>query len=134
MSQSIFAGSWYDLGNGWRMRMDGCHYEGEKPHVHVYDEDGVEVASENLDGTSSHGSSLNDLPNSIKKRVKDHPTYKKKREKVEKRSNIIVENVKKIQHAIDTGAEVVVIGGITISICVILDWAAKLGLVFLFAF
>lgn len=133
MSQSVFAGTWYDLGAGWRMRIDGPHYDGGKPHVHVYDDGGEEVASENLDGTSSHGSSLDDLPNSVKRRVKDHPGYKRKKEKVKKRSNIIINNVDRIQHAIDTGAEVVVIGGFAISICVILDWAVKVGLIFLFA-
>lgn len=133
ISQPIFAGKWYDLGSGWKMRIDGPHYEGGKPHVHVYDGDDDEIAVENLDGTSSHGSSLDDLPNSVKKRVKEHPEYKRKKGKVKERSSIIINNIARIQDAYDAGKDVVIIGGLVFSVYLILDWAAKLGLIFLFA-
>ncbi len=132
VSQPIFAGKWYDLGSGWGMRIDGPHYEGGKPHVHVYNGDD-EVAAENIDGTPSHGSSLDSLPNSVKERVKEHPGYKRKKGKVKERGSIITNNAGRIQDALDAGRDVVIIGGIAFSVFVLLDWAAKLGLLFLFA-
>lgn len=85
-----------------------------------------------MDGTSSHGSSLDDLPNSVKKRVKEYPEYKRKKKSTKSKASFILYHIDEIKDAIEAGAEVAVVGGMTISICVILNWAMKLGLMFLF--
>ena len=126
--QSVFAGygEWYDLGSGWRMRIDRGTSK-SKPHVHVNNGD-EDVAVENLDGTPSHGSSLDDLPKSVKKKVKEHPEYKKKKKHNEKKTNFIFENLDTIRDAIEIGKEVITVGGVVFSISVIIDWITKLGL------
>ncbi len=114
------------------MRLDNPHYEGGKLHVHVY-KDGNEIASENMDGSPSHGSSLDSLPSKVKERVKNHPQYKRKKGKIKERRSIIENHVPQIQNAINEGREYIIIGGMAISVCVLLEWAAKVGLIFLFA-
>ena len=48
-------GSWIDLGKGYRMRLDTPEHNGNpKYHVHVY-KGNKEIASENADGSASHG-------------------------------------------------------------------------------
>ena len=67
--------SWVDLGKGWRMRLDTPESNGNpKYHVHVY-KGNKEVASENADGTPSHGKTLNDVTD---KKIRDKKKSNKK--------------------------------------------------------
>ena len=80
--------SWVDLGKGYRMRLDTPEHNGNpKYHVHVY-KGNKEVASENADGTPSHGKTLNDIPDKkLRDKVKSNKKwkdFKKKQEKLSK--------------------------------------------------
>jgi anti-sigma28 factor (negative regulator of flagellin synthesis) len=73
------------LGGGWKFRVDPPHTGSDtgKYHVHV-NYGNKEVGSEAVDGSKSHGDNMNNVPNSVKKKVKNHPEYKKGQEKQKK--------------------------------------------------
>jgi hypothetical protein len=77
---------WVDLGAGWKMAVDTPDYAENigKMHVHVYNEKG-QIGVENVDGTPSHGSiGLDNVPKSVKEKVRDHQEYKKAQKKQKK--------------------------------------------------
>lgn len=76
------AGEWQDLGKGYKFRVDEPHTGPDtgKYHVHV-NEGNVEIGSEGVDGSESHGDHMNNVPNSIKKKIKNHPEYQKGKKK-----------------------------------------------------
>ena len=51
------SGQWYDLGGGWRFRVDG---------------------------TASHKDHMNKIPKKVKEKIKKHPEYKRGKEKQKK--------------------------------------------------
>ena len=76
---------WIDLGAGYRFRIDTPETNGNPNyHVHVY-KNNKPVASQNVDGTKSHGSTLNDIgSSSIKKKIESHSKYKDAQNKQKK--------------------------------------------------
>lgn len=74
------SGQWIDLGGGWKFRVDGPHTGTDtgKYHVHVEGRKGNKTVkgSEGVDGSKSHGDHMNDIPDSVKEKVKKHPKYK----------------------------------------------------------
>ncbi len=81
-------GSWIDLGKGYRMRLDTPEHNGNpKYHVHVY-KGNKEIASENADGSVSHGKTLDDISDKkVKEKVKSNKKwkdFKKKQSKLSK--------------------------------------------------
>lgn len=80
----LAAGQWQDLGNGYKFRVDGPHTGPDtgKYHVHV-NKGNTEIGSEGVDGSASHGDHMNNVPNSVKEKVKNHPEYKKGQKKQE---------------------------------------------------
>lgn len=88
MSVNGRANQWIDVGSGYRFRIDTPESNGNPNyHVHVY-KNGKQVASQNVDGTKSHGSTLNDIGSSkIKKKIESNSKYKdaqKKQNKLKK--------------------------------------------------
>lgn len=70
-------GQWHSLGKGRRARVDRPGSKDSKPHVHV--EKGGTKATENVDGTNSHGTNMDKkkVPKDIQKKVKNLKDYKK---------------------------------------------------------
>jgi len=88
ITNSVFAassGKWIDLGQGWKFRVDPPHTGSDtgKYHVHVNYKN-KEVGSEGVDGSKSHNDNMKNVPNSIKKQIKNHPEYKKAQQKQKK--------------------------------------------------
>jgi hypothetical protein len=73
------------LSKGWSFRVDrpDSRYVEMKPHVHVLN-NGSEIGSENVDGTSSHGRSLAGVPKEIKDKVRNSSDYKKGQQELKK--------------------------------------------------
>jgi hypothetical protein len=83
-SNSSAASSWVDLGSGYKARLDSPHGTANpKYHVHVY-KNGKQVGAENMDGTKSHGTTLGNVPNTIKKKLKSTTAYKNHKKKHDK--------------------------------------------------
>lgn len=96
----LAVGQWQDLGGGYKFRVDGPHTGTDtgKYHVHV-NKGNNEIGSEGVDGSKSHGDNMNNVPNSVKKKIKEHPEYKraqKKQEELEKAKKEIKEKNLKI--------------------------------------
>ncbi|WP_242267294.1 hypothetical protein [Bacillus cereus group sp. BfR-BA-01518] len=80
-SNSSAASTWVDLGGGYKARLDGVHGTANpKYHVHVQ-KNGKDIGAENMDGTKSHGMTLKNVPEKVKKKLKAHPEYKKHKKK-----------------------------------------------------
>ena len=83
-SVMVFAGGeWYPLSpKGWRFRIDppNAGYDQQEYHVHV-EYKGKEVGTESVTGKTSHGRTLKDVDNKIKKQIKDHKKYKDAKKK-----------------------------------------------------
>jgi len=79
------SGQWQDLGGGYKFRVDPPHTGTDtgKYHVHV-NKGNQEIGSEGVDGSASHGDNMNNVPNSVKEKVKKHPEYEKGKKKQEK--------------------------------------------------
>jgi hypothetical protein len=83
-SPVIAASQWSDAGNGYKWRIDTPHGKANpKYHVHV-NKGNKEVGSQNVDGTKSHGKTLNAVPKSVKKKIESHPKYKEAQNKQKK--------------------------------------------------
>jgi hypothetical protein len=82
LKQARGYGQTHDLGQGWKARVDKpkAGAKEQKPHVHVYK--GKVEGIENVDGTKSHGKTLNEVgvPKSIQKKAKALKDYKKGQE------------------------------------------------------
>lgn len=80
------SGQWYDLGGGWRFRVDGPHNDNAnaKWHVHVENTRTGVKGSEGVDGTASHKDHMNKIPKKVKEKIKKHPEYKRGKEKQKK--------------------------------------------------
>lgn len=80
------SGQWQDLGGGWRFRVDPPHTENSnaKWHVHVENTKTGVKGSEGVDGTASHGDHMNNIPKKVKDKIKNHPEYKKGKDKQKK--------------------------------------------------
>ena len=96
------SGSWNDLGGGWRFRVDPPHTENSngKWHVHVENTRTGVSGSEGVDGSASHGDHMNNIPNKVKEKVKNHPEYKKGKDK-QKKLDKAVEEIKQKDLKID---------------------------------
>jgi len=72
-------GQTHDLGQGWTYRVDRPAGGEAKPHVHVDNNRSNIHGAENVDGTPSHGKTLNGskVPKDVQKKVKGSPDYKK---------------------------------------------------------
>ena len=70
-------GQWHDLGKGWKARVDRPHTGAGKPHVHV--EKGKVKGVESVDGSKSHGKTLDSagVPKDIQKKARNLKDYKK---------------------------------------------------------
>ena len=150
-----------DLGGDWEMRIDrpAPTHPGSKYHVHVYhkDDEGNKCA-ENVDGTPSHGTTLDDchlrIPKRIIKAARNHPEYEKAARKQEKRAERQeffrrnkrrieaflqewVENSQEwiddhygdIETALAVANVTITIAGFVFPAVKILNWASKLGIV-----
>lgn len=72
-------GQTHDLGKGWTYRVDKPSSDNAEPHVHV-DNDKLNIHGvENVDGTPSHGKTLDGskVPKDVQEKVKDLKDYKK---------------------------------------------------------
>lgn len=88
------SGQWQTLQpKSWRFRVDGPHNDGgrqdtQKVHVHV-EYQGKEVAAEGVDGSVSHGYTMDKgqngqrVPKHVQDQIKNHPEYKKGKKKQE---------------------------------------------------
>lgn len=72
-------GQTHDLGKGWTYRVDKPSSDNAKPHVHVDNNSKNIHGVENVDGTPSHGKTLDGskVPKDVQKKVKDSKDYKK---------------------------------------------------------
>lgn len=85
---------WIDLGKGYKMRLDSPEPTGNpKYHAHVY-KGSKEIASENADGTKSHGKTLDDIPN---KKAREKAKSNSKWKDYKKKQSKLSEAVKKIK-------------------------------------
>jgi hypothetical protein len=92
-SPVIAASPWFDAGNGYKWRLDTPHGKANpKYHVHV-NKGNKEVGSQNVDGTRSHGKTLNAVPKSVKKKIESHPKYKEAQNK-QKKLNVATHKIK----------------------------------------
>jgi hypothetical protein len=81
--EAASSGVWQDLGGGWRFRVDGPHNDKANANWHVHAENKKlgKDGSEAVNGKKSHNDHLNDVPNKVKKKIKNHPEYKKGQKK-----------------------------------------------------
>ena len=83
-----------DLGKGYSMRLDSPEPNGNpKYHAHVY-KGKKEVASENADGTKSHGKTLDDIPD---KKAREKAKSNSKWKDYKKKQSKLSEAVKKVK-------------------------------------
>lgn len=77
-------GQWHNLGQGWRARVDRAHAGAGKPHVHV--EKGSVKGVESVDGTKSHGKTLDNagVPKKVRDKARALSDYKKGKEELKK--------------------------------------------------
>ena len=79
------SGGWKDLGyKGWKYRVDLPEHGGDsKPHVHVKGKSGKKIVEgvENVDGTPSHGKTLDDkkIPKKVRDKARNTPEYQKQK-------------------------------------------------------
>lgn len=66
----IEEGQWIDLRQGWRARADTPHVRGMMGHVHL-ELRRNQVAVINRDGSPSHGSNIDQVPNRIIRSLRD---------------------------------------------------------------
>ena len=89
------SGGWIDLGSGYRMRIDKPESNGNtKYHVHVY-KGNKEVASENADGTPSHGKTLDNIGS---KKIKDKVESNSKWKDAKKKQSKLSEATRKVKY------------------------------------
>lgn len=110
------SGKWIDLGQGWEFRVDPPHNDNAnaKYHVHVRNKQKGIEGSEGVDGSASHGDHMNKVPNSVKKKIKDHEEYKKGKEK-QKKLDKAVQEVKSKKLDLSKAADVVIAIGIVVA-------------------
>lgn len=84
------SGGWKDLGyKGWKYRVDLPEHGGDsKPHVHVKGKSGKKIVEgvENVDGTPSHGKTLDDkkIPKKVRDKARNTPEYQKQKKGLKK--------------------------------------------------
>lgn len=78
----------------WSYRVDKPSGGDAKPHVHVY-KNGKQVGIENVDGTSSHGSSLKKVTKKVKNTIRSSKDYKKGKNDLKKMKKAKAEIKKK---------------------------------------
>jgi hypothetical protein len=112
---SLAGGLWHDLGGGWKFRVDRPHTgpDTSKYHVHV-NNGNDEVGSECVDGSASHGDNMNNVPKSIKEKIKSHPEYAKGQKKQADLEKAKAE-IKDKRLDMDNTADVVIAIGIVIA-------------------
>lgn len=131
---------WHDLGAGWRARVDKptSGKNQSKPHIHVEKENGSIRGVESVDGTKSHGKTLNEagVPKSVQKKAKALKDYKKGQEdlkNMEKAKDKIEAkklNLKKTADIIIAiGIFVAVVGLVIFATASIASWGAFLLLI-----
>lgn len=72
-------GETHSLGNGWTYRVDKPSSSNAKPHVHVDNNKRGIHGTENVDGTPSHGKTLerSGVPKKVREKVRGSKDYKK---------------------------------------------------------
>lgn len=108
--------TWIDVGGGWEFRVDGPHVDGcTKYHVHARNKQEGKEGSECVDGTSSHGDHLNDVPKKVRNKIRDNNEYQKAKKK-QKKLNDAKKEIKKKKLKIDWKhiADVVIAIGIVV--------------------
>lgn len=89
--KAAHSGQWIDLGKGWRFRVDPPHTDGSsgKWHVHAENTRTGQKGSEAVDGSASHGDHMNNVDKKVKDKIKNHPEYKKGKDKQKKLNNAV---------------------------------------------
>lgn len=112
---SLFGyGETHKIDKTWSYRVDKPSSSNAKPHVHVYKR-GTQVGTENVDGTSSHGRTLNKVPKKVKEKVRSSRDYKKAKNDLAKMKRAKSEINKKHLN-LNNAKDLVIAAGIFVSI------------------
>ena len=82
-------GETHSLGKGWTYRVDRPSCDDAKPHVHVDNNHRNIHGIENVDGTPSHGKTLDKakVPKNVQKKVRNSSDFKKGQADLKKMQN-----------------------------------------------
>lgn len=98
----------------WSYRVDKPTAGDAKPHVHVY-KNGKPVGVENVDGTSSHGKTLENVPKNVKEKIRSSKDYKKGKSDLKKMKKAKSE-IKKKHLNLKNSKDLIIAAGIFVAI------------------